>query len=417
MKKALTKNLGLKVLALVFSALLWLLVMNMENPIMKKTFTGIPVEVIHGEVITNKAKTYQVSDDTKTVSVEIEAKRKTLNSIRSEDIKAIADMRNLTNNSLVEINVTVPKYVIEDAKATPANVQVSIDANKSRKMAITAVTSGTLRDGYVLGEVKADPEKVEISGPETLVNSISKVVAEVDVSGLSQDEELNAELIMYDANNKIIDSTMLETNIGQKGTIVKVSVKKTAAVKLDFDTSLVKAAAGYQVEEITIEPQTVRISGTTEQLASISNIEIPAGVLAVSGLEEKTEKNIPLEEIAEYLPDWAEVIEDNPGNIVVTIGISMQGTKNFEVPFSSIYLKNVPTGFKAVLGTTGSVEIVVQGPEEELEKLELDQSDVSVNLLTYTTAGTYEVPLEVNLPEKCSLVSNNYTIQITMEKQ
>lgn len=417
MKKTLTKNLGLKVLALVFSALLWLLVMNTENPIMKKTYTGIPVEIIHGEVITNKAKTYQVTEDTKMVTVEIEAKRKTLNSIKSDDIKAVADMRNLTNNSLVEINVTVPKYVIEDAKATPANIQVSIDSNKSRVMAITAVTSGTPRDGYVIGEVKADPEKVEISGPESLVNSIAKVIAEVDVSGLSQDEELSAELIMYDANNKIVDSTMLETNIGEKGTIVKVTVKKTAAVRLDFDTSLIKAAEGYQVEEILVEPQTVRISGTTEQLSSISSIDIPAGVLAESGLEQKTEKNIPLEEIAKYLPEWAELTEDNPGNIVVTIGVAMQGTKNFEVPLNSIYLKNVPEGFKAVLSTTGTIEIAVRGPEKYLENLELDQSDLSVNLLTYATAGTYNVPLEVNLPDECSLVSNDYTIEITLEKQ
>lgn len=417
MKKALTKNLGLKVLALLFSALLWLLVMNTENPIMKKTFTGISVDIIHGEVITNKAKTYQVSEDTKAVTVEIEAKRKTLNSIKSEDIKAVADMRNLTNNSLVEINVSVPKYVIVDAKATPANIQVSIDSNKSRTMAITAVTSGTPRDGYVLGEVKADPEKVEISGPETLVNSISKVVAEVDVSGLSQDEDLNAELIMYDANNKIIDSTMLETNIGQKGTIVKVTVKKTAAVKLNIDTSMVKAAAGYQVEDVLVEPQTVRISGTAEQLASIESIDIPAGVLEESGLEKKSELNIPLEEIAKYLPEWAELTEDNPGNIVVTVGVAMQGTKSFEVALNSIYLKNVPEGFKAVLSTTGTIEIGVQGPDEKLDILKLDQSDVSVNLLTYTTAGTYEVPLEVNLPEGCSLVSDNYTIQITLEKQ
>ena len=100
MKKALTNNLGLKILALVFSALLWLIVMNSENPIMSRTYSGIPIEIVHGEVITNKGNTYQVSDETKTVTVEIQAKRSTLNKIRSEDIKAVADMRDLTVNSM-----------------------------------------------------------------------------------------------------------------------------------------------------------------------------------------------------------------------------------------------------------------------------------------------------------------------------
>lgn len=417
MKKALTKNLGLKVLALVFSALLWMLVMNTEDPIIKRTYTGIPVEIVHGEIITNKAKTYQVSEDTRTVTVEVEGKRKTLNSIKSEDIKAVADMRNLTSYSLIAIDVSVPKYSVVDAKAVPANVQVAIDSSKTQTMAVTVAASGTPRDGYVLGEVKADPERVEISGPETLVNSIAKVVAEVDVSGLSQDADLNAELIMYDANNRIIDSTMLETNIGEKGVIVKVKVKNTKAVKLNIDTSLIEAADGYWIEDVTTEPQTVRISGTTEELASIESIDIPASVLKDSGLETKTEKSIALEELQKYLPEWAELTEDNPGNIVVTIKVALQGTSNFEVALNSVYLKNVPAGLRAVYDTTGTLDVAVQGPDKELQELVLNQENVSANLLTYTEVGTYAVPLEINLPEGCLLVSENPTIQITLEKQ
>lgn len=417
MKKALTKNLGLKVLALVFSALLWMLVMNTEDPIIKRTYTGIPVEIVHGEVITNRAMTYQVSEDTRTVTVEVEGKRKTLNSIKSDDIKAVADMRNLTSYRLIEIDVSVPKYSVVDAKAVPANVQVSIDSSKTQKMAVTVAASGTPRDGYVLGEVKADPERVEISGPETLVNSIAKVVAEVDVSGLSQDEELNAQLIMYDANNRIIDSTMLETNIGEKGVIVKVKVKNTKAVKLNVDTSLIEAADGYWIEDVTTEPQTVRISGTTEELASIESIDIPASVLKDNGLETKTEKSIALEELQKYLPEWAELTEDNPANIVVTIKVALQGTSNFEVALNSVYLKNVPAGLRAVYDTTGTLDVAVQGPDKELQELVLNQENVSANLLTYTEVGTYAVPLEINLPEGCSLVSENPTIQITLEKQ
>ena len=40
MKKKLMNNLGLKILALLFSVVLWLLVMNMENPLAEETFPG-----------------------------------------------------------------------------------------------------------------------------------------------------------------------------------------------------------------------------------------------------------------------------------------------------------------------------------------------------------------------------------------
>ena len=65
MKKTLTKNLGLKVLAVAFSILLWVIVMNNERPITSKTYVGVPVTLLHTELITNQGNTYQVAEETK----------------------------------------------------------------------------------------------------------------------------------------------------------------------------------------------------------------------------------------------------------------------------------------------------------------------------------------------------------------
>ena len=50
MKRALTKNWGLKLLAFVFSVLLWIIVMNIEDPVDERTFSGIQVTVTHPEI-------------------------------------------------------------------------------------------------------------------------------------------------------------------------------------------------------------------------------------------------------------------------------------------------------------------------------------------------------------------------------
>ena len=59
MKRALTKNWGLKLLAFVFSVLLWIIVMNIEDPVDERTFSGIQVTVTHPEIVTNPGNTYQ----------------------------------------------------------------------------------------------------------------------------------------------------------------------------------------------------------------------------------------------------------------------------------------------------------------------------------------------------------------------
>ena len=195
MKRALTKNWGLKLLAFVFSVLLWIIVMNIEDPVDERTFSGIQVTVTHPEIVTNPGNTYQILDDSRTISVTVKAKRSILNKIKIDDIRATADMKNLDvrTRSLIPIDISIPSYAGRfEATANPINLRVSIELGKSETFPITATSSGTPRDGYQVGELKANPEKIKISGPESVIDSIDKVVALVDVSGQSKDEEKEA---------------------------------------------------------------------------------------------------------------------------------------------------------------------------------------------------------------------------------
>ena len=195
MKRALTKNWGLKLLAFVFSVLLWIIVMNIEDPVDERTFSGIQVTVTHPEIVTNPGNTYQILDDSRTISVTVKAKRSILNKIKTDDIRATADMKNLDvrTRSLIPIDISIPSYAGRfEATANPINLRVSIELGKSETFPITATSSGTPRDGYQVGELKANPEKIKISGPESVIDSIDKVVALVDVSGQSKDEEKEA---------------------------------------------------------------------------------------------------------------------------------------------------------------------------------------------------------------------------------
>ena len=53
MRKRITNNLALKILAFLIAAFLWLVVVNIDDPVDDKTFSNIPVQVTHEEVITD----------------------------------------------------------------------------------------------------------------------------------------------------------------------------------------------------------------------------------------------------------------------------------------------------------------------------------------------------------------------------
>ena len=304
MQKRITKNLTLKILAFLIAVFLWLIVVNIDDPVDDKTFSNIPVQVTHEEVITDNNNTYQIVDNTQEVNVTVTAQRSVLDKIKAEDIQATADMKELTLRTQVPIEITIEGYAgkYEKATANPRNLQIQIDEEAKNNFPITPTTTGTVRGGYEVGALKAVPEKVTLRGPKRIINSIAKVTAEADVSGLSEDETVEAKLVLYDANNNVIDQTLLANNLGKEGVSVEVELLQVKSVPIEVDTSDVSAAEGYKFGKITVEPQEVEITGDKTTLAGVSKISIPASALQLDNLTQKTDKTI---DISSYIPSVA----------------------------------------------------------------------------------------------------------------
>ncbi|MGN1171218.1 MAG: hypothetical protein ACI4SZ_06145, partial [Lachnospiraceae bacterium] len=88
MKKKLTANLGLKILAVLISVVIWFIVVNINDPVDKTVFRNIPVEILNADVITNEGKVYEVLDGSDTIDVTVLAKRSILDTLGKENIIA-----------------------------------------------------------------------------------------------------------------------------------------------------------------------------------------------------------------------------------------------------------------------------------------------------------------------------------------
>lgn len=401
MKERLMNNFGLKILAFLSAVLLWLLVVNIDNPITDQTYNNIPVTVVNAEVLANGSskKTFQIVDDTQTVSVTVRAKRSVLSKIEPDDIVAVADMKELALESQIPIQVTVKNHEYREAFSTPRNLQIKLENEETKKFPIVPKTTGTVRDGYVLGDITAEPEKVSIRGPKSVIDQINRVEATVNVSGLSEDSVLQSELVLYDQDNNEIAQKLLATNLGTPGVSINVKLLRTKNVPVTFDTSKLEAAEGYEVAGITYEPQKINVSGEKEVLESVSEISVPASALRMSGLKEKQEKMV---DISKYLPEGIKLVEENAGSIMVTIAVEKDGTKAFDLTMGSIEVNNLAEGLAMQYEKAEALEILVRGPRAELEELDID-AIVSIDLKSYTAPGTYVVPVLVELPERCSL--------------
>lgn len=418
MKDRLTNNIGLKVMSLLFAIILWMLVVNVDDPVDEETFRNVPVQVLHEEIFTTKASTYSILDGNETVSVTVRARRKVLSDIRSSDITVTADIRNRVSNSLsdatlptdVEIKGFEGDYV--EAYTNPRNIQIEIEPSAQKDFTISVKTNGTPRDGNTLGKLVADPKMIRLGGAESQINRVKKVVAEAQVSGLSKSQSVVAELKLLDADDEEIDPALFENNLGSEGLKVDVEILKTKDIPIKVEDDDINLASGYSIGKVTCVPQLVKVAGEEDKIKELEEIVIPAEALKLEDISSTQEVSVDL---TKYLPDGIVLEDTTADTVIVTVPVEKYGTKVFTIPSNNIVLEKVAGGLKPTVAALENIEIHVMGSDEALEKM-TEAPSVYVNMEPYTTPGTYTVPIEAELPEGCSLVGSP-KVQISLEQQ
>lgn len=93
MKKNLTKNIPLKIMSVIVGILVWLIVVNVDDPIITKGFVISDVQIINEAYVDQLGQMVMQDDSENTVRVYITGERKTVNRLTSSDIKAVADLQ------------------------------------------------------------------------------------------------------------------------------------------------------------------------------------------------------------------------------------------------------------------------------------------------------------------------------------
>ena len=149
MKKTnkLWNNLGLKIMAVIFSILLWLVAVNINDPVERKVFRDVRVETRNTNLLTDENKLYKVLDDTDTVTVTVRASRSVLENINVSDITATADFSELSFTNTVPIRLSVNKYIdkqIEDISGSVDSMKLEVEDKKEKQFVIEIVQTGCL---------------------------------------------------------------------------------------------------------------------------------------------------------------------------------------------------------------------------------------------------------------------------------
>ena len=418
MKKKLTNNLGMRILAVVIAILIWIIVVNVSDPIIESTYSGIPVEIINADTITKQNKTYDILNDTDSISVTLSAKRSISDLLGRDNIKATADLANLDmEKGTVRIKLETNKYndKIESIKAKNDILEVSIENLMRKQFAITSQVNGEPSDGYVIGDTVLDQNVVTVQGPESIVSQIDKAVVEASVAGMSTSISTTSTIRYYDADGNQLDSARLSGNISSVN--LKVDVLATKMLGFRFNTTG-ELDPDYAIAgDITSDIDEVLVAGKSSIVTNTSAIAIPASAIDIEGKRETFSLTI---DVTKYLPDTLKLIdEDFDGKITVTVPIEKMQSKEVEVAKSNITISGYDedTQTVALVGTAINVGIKglaadIQDMKKNAIKGEIDvASYMEDNNLTELKPGVYNFPVQLTLPDGIQTVRETYTAE------
>ena len=424
MKHKITKNWGLKLVSFLFAAVLWLIVTNINDPSSPYKESNIPVVLKNTDLITNNGQIYEVLDGTDMIdSVVIWAPRSVVDKLNRSDIVAEADVRDLTSLNTISIKLSTNKYndKLDSIKGSIENVKLNIENKETRSFPIKANLTGEVGEGYMVGNVSTEQNLIRVSGPESLISQIARAQAEVDISGFTSNIGTDSDIRLYNEAGVEIKAESIEKSITKVRVNIEILEKKTVPISCKF--SGIPAEDYRTTGEITSSRNSVELAGKSETLRGISAIEIPEGVIDVSGAVETVETVIDLRD---YLPAGVVLAEEGfDGNISVSVQIEQQRRQTVSGMMENIQFVGVPEGYEAVINEPEErYRVTLIGLASELAEIDVNTLEVYVDVAAWIEAqenpepesGYFRMPLAVRLPERSQVILEDADVNVHLRE-
>lgn len=410
MKEKLLNNLGFKVLAVAIAILLWGTIVNITDPADTRKITNVTVNMINEDALLDKGYTYEILEGSK-ISVDVKGPTSVIQSLSSNDIYATADFSTIS---------PVSDYITIEAKCTKAGidendiniilktnqVKINIENRETKSFDIDILLSGSPAPGYYLGDADVSPVSIKITGAESMIESIDRVIAGYDVEGASFDVSENVKLKLYDVEGNVIDDTNLM--FSRETARIKVPILVRKKVPVSYAT-IGYVDENYTVTDIKYDIEEVEIAGTSSNIANITSIDIPAELVDLTGLTESKEYSV---KIGQYVPSYVKLISN--GNAKVNVQVEPLIKQNQKYLTSAIVIEGLEEGYEYEI-KEDFINVVYVGIRANIEKL-ADGKITAKMSLDKLTEGEHQVLVNFDEIEGCSLFSTENYVTVNISK-
>ncbi len=313
-KRLFTENISLKCISIALAFVIWIMVVNVSKPETTDT-KSVQLEVKNQNIFEEDSKTWSI--DRTNVNITYKVRSDVRSTISSSDFHAYIDLSDYSITGSVPVYVEVlngKETIIDDVEVHPSVTKVNIENVQKKKFDIKSVTAGDPKSGYKVANIILSPEFAYLTGPESEIGRISSIGVEVDVTGISSNQDGIAKLTYYDANGNTLNN-LKEVDANVQDINYSVTIHKEKSINLLSSVSGTPAA-GYQYESTTVSPDSVTLAASPGIIEGMTVFELPE--IDLNGVTESV--NITFD-LSQYLPAGIELADDQDSQVNVLVRI------------------------------------------------------------------------------------------------
>ncbi len=456
LKNIFTKNIPLKIIALVFALLLWGYVLSEVKPKYVKRIYGVEITLQNEDRLRQKGWVV-VDSETFTADVGVEATIDRHSMIDASRVKCSVDLEKIPISDqdpdrktvTLDVTTTIPEFGVLKSVSVE-QIDLTIERTwTGEALTATVRTENALPSIVQVGNVFPEyfeciaPKTVNIpplSGLKSEIDRISRAEATIDLSSFENTDlsripgtySLIVPVRFYDVNGELVDTA---TTRNVKVTVDGIEIRRYKEVPIELNVVLPDTfdteTSEFECSFADGAEQTVRIYGAASDLAKVDSIKtlkivpqltegeeiVSVGLELPSGIKTEKKETTAVkmtlrkrlsEELEFEIPiDYSGlgnglIMPDPPSSVTVRVSGLVEAMDTFDTGWftAKVDLRHCTEGVNEV-----PVSIFCKGIDLSVEEYRVAESDVGEPVILITFAAKDGMTYYIELPERTVTVN------------
>ena len=379
-----------------------------SNPI---TISDIPVTVQLSDTAIQDGLRIFSGHDIK-AKVAITGNRLIVGQVTKDDIQIVAQQASTTIRSPGKymLELTAKKAsVLTDyefvSSVDPAFTTVMVDRYREAEFDVETDINFTANPEYFVGALTLSSPKVVLSGPESEISKIKKVVARGEISNeLQSTAYIKTPLTLYDAYGQSISSETIALSTDEVQVTIPVLKRKKVPVLVDFINKPEGIEASGDI--VKISPDSIEIAGPKETIDSLESVNLSPIDFSCVDLK-NNEFDLPID-----LPSGCKSLDNT---YTAQVSLNLSGFREKTLWITQFSFLNVPSGRNASV-YAGGINVKFVGSLSKISAIRASDVLIEIDLMQKEDASGYmEVPAKVKLDNNGVWAYGEYQTNIRLD--